>query len=85
MLKEPARNAAADQDVLSQLTALRQQLKNEEKRVQQQIDHTSAVVGLLLNYNARRSFSKFCTLARTENHRYHVCVAVAISQTNLMY
>jgi len=59
-------NAAADQDVLSQLTALRQQLKNEEKRVQQQIDHTSAVVGLLVNYNAPRSCSKFCTSARTE-------------------
>ncbi|CAH3161693.1 unnamed protein product [Porites lobata] len=39
---EPTRNAAADQDVLSQLTALRQQLKNEEKRVQQQMSHTTA-------------------------------------------
>ena len=47
--KEPQRNAGPDQDVLSQLTALRQQLKYEEKRVQQQIDHTSAVVSSLFS------------------------------------
>lgn len=41
--QEPVRNTELDHDVLSQLTALRQQLKNEEKRVQQQMDHTSAV------------------------------------------
>lgn len=44
IFKEPARRAAADRDVLSQLTALRQQLKNEEKRVQQQMDRSTAVV-----------------------------------------
>lgn len=33
-----------DSDVLSQLTALRQQLKNEEHKVQSQIGHTAAVV-----------------------------------------
>ncbi|XP_068748088.1 centrosome and spindle pole-associated protein 1-like isoform X1 [Montipora capricornis] len=41
--QEPVRGTERDQDVLSQLTALRQQLKNEEKRVQQQMDHTSSV------------------------------------------
>ena len=46
--QEPVRNTELDHDVLSQLTALRQQLKNEEKRVQQQMDHTSAVVGIIL-------------------------------------
>ena len=46
MFKEPTRNAVTDQDVLSQLTALRQQLKNEEKRVQQQMNGSSAVVSL---------------------------------------
>lgn len=42
---EPVRRDAPDRDVLSQLTALRQQLKNEEKRVQQQMDHSTAVKG----------------------------------------
>ena len=45
------RNTAADEDVLSQLTALRQQLKNEEKRVQRQMSHTTAVVGFLTTEN----------------------------------
>lgn len=43
------RSTEPDHDVLSQLTALRQQLRNEEKRVQQQMDHTSAVVGIILH------------------------------------
>lgn len=42
--EEPARRGTADRDVLSQLTTLRQQLKNEEKRVQQQMDRSTAVV-----------------------------------------
>ncbi|XP_078361952.1 centrosome and spindle pole-associated protein 1-like isoform X2 [Oculina patagonica] len=40
---EPVRGGTTDKDVLSQLTALRQQLKNEEKRVQQQMDRSTAV------------------------------------------
>lgn len=42
---EPFRRDTPDRDVLSQLTALRQQLKHEEKRVQQQMDHSTAVKG----------------------------------------
>ena len=38
VLQEP------DQDILSQLTALRQQLKNEENKIKSQLNHTNVQV-----------------------------------------
>ena len=56
--------------MLSQLTALRQQLKNEEKRVQQQMSHTTAAVGIFIMDN---SFQQIFGTFALRNFLFWLC------------